>query len=79
MLSVLKSPVNHIGIDQKDASYGVLPGSEVALCGQTHDDDTRYIYVIDQYIHIYITNLDLGNLYLNLLKDFTNFKLHCIR
>ncbi|GJQ83141.1 hypothetical protein Trydic_g15378 [Trypoxylus dichotomus] len=42
VLSVLKSPVNHVGIEQKDPAYGASPGSEVALCGETPDDDARY-------------------------------------
>ncbi|KAK9693012.1 hypothetical protein QE152_g34485 [Popillia japonica] len=43
VLSVLKSPLNHVGIDQKDpAAYGASPSSEVALCGDTPDDDARY-------------------------------------
>lgn len=41
VLSVLKSPVNHVGVEQKDVNYGVSPGSEVALCEETPDDDAR--------------------------------------
>lgn len=41
VLSVLKSPINHIGIDQKDINYGLSPSSEVALCGDTPEDDSN--------------------------------------
>lgn len=41
VLSVLKSPVNHVGAEQKDVNYGTSPGSELALCDETPDEETR--------------------------------------
>lgn len=41
VLSVLKSPVNHVGAEQKDVNYGLSPGSEIALCGDTPEDEAR--------------------------------------
>lgn len=41
VLSVLKSPVNHVGVEQKDINYGISPGSDVALCSDTPEDDSR--------------------------------------
>lgn len=41
VLSVLKSPVNHVGTEQKDVNYGISPSSEVALCSDTPEDDSR--------------------------------------
>lgn len=48
VLSVLKSPVNHVGFEQREMTtqYGVPAGSEVALCGETPDEDPRYLCVI---------------------------------
>lgn len=49
VLSVLKSPINHVGGDSKESNaFGTSPGSEVALCAETPDEDCRYscIYLI---------------------------------
>lgn len=41
VLSVLKSPVNHVSSEPKDINIGPSPGSEDELCINTPDEDTR--------------------------------------
>lgn len=41
VLSVLKSPINHITSDTKDIDIGPSPGSEDELCIDTPEEDTR--------------------------------------
>lgn len=44
VLSVLKSPINHVGDSRHEGHFGASPSSEVPLCADTPEEDGRWVY-----------------------------------